>query len=65
MCDWRGVEHEECTTGGEQDMKNARQEGCKARGMHDRREAVQGECTTGGMQDMRNARHEECRKGGM
>ena len=61
MYNRRGSGHEECTTGGVQDMTNAQQGGCRARGMHDRRDAGHDECMTGGMQEMRNARQEGCR----
>ena len=56
MYDRRDTGYEECTTGGlqemrieefmtggVQDIRNARQEGCRTRGMHDRRDAGHGD----------------------
>ena len=55
MLDRRDAVHEECMTGDLQDMRNAKHDGRRTRGMHDRRDAGHLECTTGGVQDMRNA----------
>ena len=56
MHDRRDAGHEECTTGGMHNMRNAQQGGGQ-----DRWGAGHEGCTTGGMQDMRNARQEGCR----
>ena len=50
--------HEEWTTGGVHDMRNARQEGWITWGMHAMIGAEHEECMTGGVQDIRNATHE-------
>ena len=57
-----GCGHEECTTGGIQDMRNAQHNRGRTREMYDRRDAGHKECTKGWVQDMMNARQEGCRR---
>ena len=57
----RGAGHEECITGGVQDMRNGYQEGCRTLGMYNRRGAEHEECIPGGVQDMRNVYQKGCR----
>ena len=69
MQERRDAGHKECTTGRMQGMRNARQERCRACGMHDRigagmRNVRQEGCRTRGIYDRKGAGHEEYTTGG-
>ena len=60
-----GARHEECTTGGMNNMRNARHDRGRTWGMHDRWGAGHKECNPWGIHDIRNARQERCMTWGM